>query len=324
MMSSTGRVLPRRAAVPVAALLLAALAGCGGGPPPAGEQAGPALHRPVVTTDADWKGVADALGRTGRLGDDNTVYRVPLTRSDLNNVVSSGVVIKPGLSLGGYATFTKYDDTTMLMGDLVVTEAELPRVTDALQAHGIEQTALHKHLLEQSPPVWWTHVHGMGDPVRLAQGVRAALDATTTPPTAAAPPRQPPIGLDTAGIDNALGRRGTADNGIYKFTIARKDAVQDSGHVVPSGTGVNTALNFQPVGGGRAAINGDFVMTAPEVQHVIQALRTGRISIVELHNHGFTDEPRLFYMHFWAVDDAVVLARALRTAVDATNAEPAR
>ncbi|MGI8312453.1 DUF1259 domain-containing protein [Saccharopolyspora hattusasensis] len=149
-------------------------------------------------------------------------------------------------------------------------------------------------------------------------------DATAIPPAAAAPAQQPAIDLDTAGIDNALGRTGSADGGIYKFTIARNDAVQDSGHVVPPGTGVNTALNFQPVGGGRAAINGDFVVTAPEVQNVIQALRRGGITVVELHNHSLTDEPRLFYMHFWAVGNAVALAKALRTAVDSTNAKPAQ
>ncbi|MEU5845347.1 DUF1259 domain-containing protein [Saccharopolyspora shandongensis] len=308
------------------AVLLAALAGCGGAPPPGGQaeepETGPAAHQPIATADADWKGVSDAMGRTGKLTDNNTVYRVPLTRSDLN-VVSQGVAVKPGLSLGGYATFTRYDDTTLLMGDLVVTENELPKVTDALQAHGIEQTALHKHLLEQSPPVWWTHIHGMGDPARLAQGVRAALDATATP-QATSTAQQPPVELDTAGIDNALGRKGTADGGIYKFSIARKDIVTDAGHVVPPGTGVNTALNFQPVGGGRAAINGDFVLTAQEVEKVIQALRQGGISVVELHNHSLTDEPRLFYLHFWSVDDGVALARTLRTAVDATNAQPAR
>ncbi|MDA3627097.1 DUF1259 domain-containing protein [Saccharopolyspora sp. WRP15-2] len=317
----------RRAAVPIVAVLLAALAGCGGAPTPGGRgeapEAGPGGHQPIATADADWKGVADALGRPGKLTDGNTVYRVALTRSDLTNVVSQGVTIKPGLSLGGYATFTKYDDTTMLMGDLVVTENELPKVTDALQAHGIEQTALHKHLLEQSPPVWWTHVHGMGDPVQLAQGVRAALDATATPRATPAAP-QPPVELDTAGIDNALGRKGTADGGIYKFSIARKDVVTDSGHVVPPGTGVNTGLNFQPVGGGRAAVNGDFVMTAPEVEKVVQALRKGGISVVALHNHSLTDEPRLFYLHFWGVDDGVALAKSLRAAVDATNAQPAR
>jgi hypothetical protein len=190
-----------------------------------------------------------------------------------------------------------------------------------LQAHGIAQTALHKHLLEQSPPGWWTHIDAMGDPVKLAQGVKAALDATAIP--APKPPGpQPPVDLDTAGIDKALGRKGTADGGLYKFTIARTETIEDDGHVLPPAFGVTTGINFQPVGGGKAAINGDFVMTAPDVQKVIQALRKGGISLVEVHNHSFTEVPRLFYAHFWAVDDGVALATALRAAVDATNVQP--
>jgi len=191
----------------------------------------------------------------------------------------------------------------MLMGDLVVTETELAHVTDALQAHGIEQTALHKHLLEHTPPVWWTHMHAMADnPAELARGVKAALEATAIPP-ATPPGPQPQVDLDTAGIDQALGRKGTADGGIYKVTIARKDTIVDDGHVLPPTFGVTTGINFQPVGGGKAAINGDFVMTGPEVQKVIQALRKGNIDLVEIHNHSFTEQPRLFYSHFWAVDD---------------------
>jgi hypothetical protein len=315
----------RRATLPLAALLLVALAGCGSATNTAGNSetdAQHAQHQPIPTTEADWKGATDALGRTGKFGDNNTVYRVSLPRTDLT-VITGGVTIKPGLALGGYAAFGKYQDGTMVMGDLVVTEAELPKVTNALQAHGIEQTALHKHLLEQSPPVWWTHIHGMGDPVQLAQGVRAALDATAIPPAAAPSGQQPPVDLDTAGIDKALGRKGTADSGLYKFTIGRKETIADNGAVLPPTFGVTTGINFQPVGGGKAAINGDFALTAPEVQKVIQALRKGGIDIVEVHNHSFTETPRLFYMHFWAVDDGVTLATALRPALDATNLQPA-
>jgi hypothetical protein len=277
-------------------------------------------QQPIPTTQADWKGVTDTLGRTGTFDKNNTVYRIALPRTDLH-VVTGGVAIKPGLSLGGYAAFAKYHDGVMVMGDLVVTEAELQKVTDALQAHGIPQTALHKHLLEQSPPVWWTHIDAMGDPVKLAQGLKAALDATAIPaPTPPGP--QPPVDLNTAGIDKAMGRKGTADGGVYKFTIARKETIEENGHVLPPAFGVTTGINFQPVGGGKAAINGDFVMTAPEVQKVIRALRKGGISLVELHNHSFTEEPRLFYAHFWAVDDGVTLATALRAAVNATNVQP--
>lgn len=325
MGSVGGRGWLRRTWLPLVAVLVAVLAGCSdAGSRPGSdtdvERGQPAGQQPVATTEADWSGVAQALGRPGKLT--GTVYRVGIPRSDLD-VVSEGVAIKPGLSLGGYAVFTRYPDATMLMGDLVVTEAELPKVIDALQANGIAQTAVHKHLLEQSPAIWWTHIHAMGDPVQLAKGVRAALDATATPPSAPSSGTEPAVELDTAGIDAALGRKGTADGGIYKVSAARGETFVEDGHVLPAGLGLTTAVNFQPVGGGRAAINGDFAMTSDEMQKVIAALRRGGIEVVAVHNHGLEEQPRLFYMHFWAVDDAVALARALRPALDATNLQPA-
>ncbi|MCC3767592.1 DUF1259 domain-containing protein [Streptomyces sp. UNOC14_S4] len=272
---------------------------------------------PVPTTEKDWKPVADGLGRSGTLMD-KTVYRVPLARKDLK-VTSHDVEIKPGLALSGYAAFAKYGDGTLLMGDLVVTEDELPKVTDALQKAGIEQTAVHKHLLEQSPAVWWTHIHGMGDPATLAKGVKTALDVTGIPAPSPAPSSQPPVDLDTAAIDAALGRKGTEDGGIYKFTAGRKDTVTDGRHILPTGLGVSTGINFQPLGDKKAAINGDFVMTADEIQNVIRALRKGDIDIVELHHHTLKEQPRLFYMHFWSTGDGATLAKSLRPALEAAH-----
>jgi len=280
-------------------------------------------RQPVATTAADWAGVADALGRQGTLMNGNTVYRVGFPRRDLT-VTSYGVTIRPGFALGSYAAFSRYrDGKTLLMGDLVVTESELQAVTDAIHTHGLDQTAIHKHLLAQDPDIWWTHIHGLSnDAVALAAAVRAALDQTGTPPPA--PPSPPPaLDLDTAAIDAALGAKGTNDGGIYKFTFVRDETITIDQRVVNPAMGVTTALNFQPTGNGRAAINGDFVMTADEVQNVIEALRAGGIQIVELHSHTLDEEPRLFYMHFWANDDAVSLAHTLRGALDATAVHPA-
>ncbi|MFN2497012.1 MAG: DUF1259 domain-containing protein [Pseudonocardiaceae bacterium] len=277
---------------------------------------------PIKTTEQDWAGVAEALGRAGTLSGE-TAYRMSFPRKDLT-VTSHGVAIKAGFSLGSYAVFARYPDgTTLVMGDLVVTEEELPKVTDALQRTGIDQTAVHKHLPAQEPPVWWTHFHAEGtDPVTIAKGVKAAMDVTATPPASApAPPGQ--LDLDTAAIDAAMGTTGKNDGGIYKFSFARTETVTSHGKVLPPAMGVSTAINFQPTGGGKAAVNGDFAMTGDEVQQVIQALRAGGIEIVEVHNHALDDEPRLFYMHFWANNDAVTLARTLKQAVDKHNAEPA-
>ncbi|WP_329248817.1 DUF1259 domain-containing protein [Actinoallomurus sp. NBC_01490] len=277
-----------------------------------------------ATSNAGWEDVARALGRSGKLSADKKVYRVSFPRSDLK-VTSYGVSIKPGLALGGYTAFTRYPDGLILMmGDLVVTEPELQKVTDVLQRQGIEQTAVHKHLLSHQPEVWWAHVHATGhDAGTIARSLRAALDVTATPPAPTASSPAPTPRIDTAAIDRAMGAKGTNDGGIYKFTFKRTSPVTEHGRVIPPGMGVTTAMNFQPTGGGKAAINGDFAMTADEVQHVIQALRSGGISIVEIHNHALHDEPRLFYMHFWANDDAVELAKTLHKAITQQAVTPA-
>ncbi|OMC42977.1 DUF1259 domain-containing protein [Mycobacterium sp. IS-1264] len=318
-MAGTKHAVRIIASAAAAAVVLAGCSGSKGGGGSGNGQAGNPRSA-VTTSDADWKPVADALGRSGKLGDNNTAYRINLPRNDLH-ITSYGVDIKPALSLGGYAAFARYDNNeTLLMGDLVITEEELPKVTDALQAHGMAQTGLHKHLLQQDPPVWWTHVHGMGDATQLAQGLKAALDATAIGAPTPPPAQQPPVDIDVGEVQQALGRKGTQDGGLLKYSIPRKDTIVEDGHVLPAvSLNLTTVINFQPVGGGRAAINGDFILTAPEVQKVIQALRAGNIQIVELHNHGLTEQPRLFYMHYWAVDDAVTLAKALRPALDATN-----
>ncbi|MFI9049134.1 DUF1259 domain-containing protein [Streptomyces sp. NPDC053427] len=281
------------------------------------------LVEPVHTTLSDWKGVARALGRTGDMKR-KVMYHTGLPRRDLL-VVSHGVVVKPALALGSHVSFVRYaDGSTLVMGDVVVTEDELQEFVDALQEHGLEQTAIHKHLLSQTPDIWWIHIHGHGHhPVALARGLRAAFDRTGTPPAMPSVP-QPPADLDTRGIDAALGAKGSNDDdGIYKCIFVRREKITDGRLVLPPGLGSTSAFNFQPLGGGRAAVSADCAMIASEVRDVLVALRRAGASLVELHNHGLTDKPRLFFTHFWAVGDAVRLARALRPAVDATNVVPA-
>jgi len=282
---------------------------------------GHGFRPPVQTTVADWASVATALGRSGTLNG-GTTYRVGLPRTDLT-FTSYNIQVAAGLSLGGYAAFARYHDgQNMAMGDLVITESELPNVMDALRRSEVDQTGIHKHLLAQQPDIWWLHFHAIGDATVIAQGVRAALDQTSTPPPA--PPKPPaPPDPDTTGIDAAFGTPGTNSGGIYKFTFARNETVAVHGRIATPAMGVSTALNFQPVGNRRAAINGDIAMIAAEVQNVITALRAAGIQIVEIHNHTLDDKPRIFFLHFWRIDDGVALARGLAAAVHATNVHPA-
>ncbi len=148
---------------------------------------------------------------------------------------------------------------------------------------------------------------------------REALAASKTPISGAAAgstPAEEKIELDTAAIDQALGRKGKVNGGVYQVSIPRAEAVKDGGMEVPESMGSAIAINFQPTGGGRAAVTGDFVLAADEVNPALRALREHEIEVTALHNHMLGDEPRLFFMHFWANDDAGKLARGLRTALE--------
>jgi hypothetical protein len=203
----------------------------------------------------------------------------------------------------------------------VLTESELQAVMSRLQQGGVEQTAVHHHVMRETPRVLYMHINAHGDAVKIAETVRAAVALTKAPASAPAPPPDasaPAIELDTAGIARTLGHTGRVNGGVYQVNASRPETIRDNGMTVPGSMGLGTVMNFQPTGGGKAAITGDFVLLAKEVNPVIRALRAANIEVTSLHNHMLNDEPRLFFMHFWANDDAVTLARGLRAALDST------
>ncbi|MFE1307628.1 DUF1259 domain-containing protein [Streptomyces sp. NPDC058755] len=312
--ASRRRVLAAAALAPIAAGVPARAHALSAGPTDR------ALVAPVMTKLTDWTEVGESLGRPGDMR--RFMYHTALPRQDLK-VISRGVLIDPALALGTHVSFVRYaDQSTLLMGDAVVTERELQRFCDVLNEHGIMQTAIHKHLLAHEPDVWWVHLHAHGhDPVAIARGLRAAFDRTRTPPAAPATP-SPRVDLDTTAIDAAMGVKGSPDGKIYKSTYVRRETIADGHLALPPGLGSTTSVNFQPLGGGRAALSGDLAMIAGEVQPALTALRRGGVELVEVHHHNLTDEPRLFFVHYWAVGDAVRLAGAVRRAVDVTNVVP--
>ena len=269
----------------------------------------------------DWKDVEQALGKAGSMqpGD---VYKVSLPRSDLK-VTAGGVELKPALALGSWVAFKKNGDMSIVMGDLVLTEDEVTPVLTKLQEGGVEVSALHNHVLRESPRVMYMHIHGMGDATKIAKAIHDALALSKTPfPAAPAPSPTQDIGIDTKQIDQIMGQTGKVNGVVFQYGIARADDVSDtamSGFVIPPSMGVAQAINFQPTGGGKAAITGDFVLIASEVNPVIKALRDNGIEVTALHSHMLTDSPHLFFMHFWANDDAQKLARGLRAALDKVN-----
>jgi Domain of Unknown Function (DUF1259) len=273
----------------------------------------------ATAQNTDWTAVEDALGYKGA-AQPGGVFRIGMPRTDLK-VTVQGVPVKAGFALGSYAAFRAVGKDTMVMGDLVLLDEEVPKVMSALLEHGFEITAVHNHLNEMSPHVMYMHYSGHGAAVQLAQGLRTALGASATPfgaPPASAGTEGPVI--DQKQIETALGRTGRLNNGVLQITVPRAERVTEAGTELLPAMGVATVINFQPTADGKAAVTGDFVLIGREVNAVARALRSSGIAVTALHNHGLADNPRLFYMHFWANDDAMTLARGLRSALDRTNA----
>ena len=305
---------------------LVVLAGCsekvstadrsGDGPPTTSSSTGS-----VVVDSTNWARVDSTMGRPAsvQVGD---VHRFSFPRSDLR-VRSAGVEIKPALALGGWLAMKPAKGGAVAMGDLVLTEDELTPVITSLQASGIEQTAIHHHLLHDVPKIVYVHVHAHGSAENIAAGVAKALAFTGTPTPTTVPAAATEIAIDTAAIAKKLGAEGRVNGGVYQVSVARAETIRDDDFEVPSSMGLSTAMNFQPTGGGKAAVTGDFVMIGSEVNNVIRALRDGGIEVTSLHNHMLNEQPRLFFMHFWANDDAVKLATTLGNALAKTNSKRA-
>ncbi|HWI36984.1 MAG TPA: DUF1259 domain-containing protein [Burkholderiales bacterium] len=264
--------------------------------------------------DRDWDAVAKAIGRPGTEMPGG-IYRVGIGRSDLKVTVDD-VPVEPPLALGSYLAFKKMGKQAMVMGDLVLLPEEVNPVMKKLIEQGMEITAIHNHLLRSTPMVMYMHYQGRGDAGKLAAAVRAALEESKTPLDAPAKPASlPQIDLDTAAIEQALGAKGTNNGGILAFSIPRAETIKAHGTEIPAGLGMGIAINFQPTGNGKAAITGDFVLTGKEVNPVLKALRDNGIEVTALHSHMLDEQPRLFFMHFWANDDAQKLAHGLKAAL---------
>lgn len=302
--------------------IVAGSAACAGRPAPAVVMPAPA--RAASAPPLDRAAIEAVMGRTGtELA--GGVLRFGMPRSDLDVRVGT-VQIRPTFALGSWLAFKAVPGGAIAMGDMVLLDTELAPVLSSLQAGGIEQTAIHHHLVGESPRILYMHVHGMGDPTRIATAVRAALALTGTPAPAAPqaiPATATRFPLDTAAIAATLGWHGTVNGGVLQVGVPRAETIRDAGTEIPPSMGLATAINFEPTGDGRAAITGDFVLLGGEVNPVIRVLQAHGITVTSLHSHLLMEEPRLYFMHFWANEDALRLATGLRAALDSTNSRRA-
>jgi hypothetical protein len=268
----------------------------------------------------EWKSVEDVFGFPGA-NLPGGVVRFNMPRKDLH-VTLAGTEVKAALALGAWAAFHHVgDNDAMVMGDLVLTEEEVAPVMKALQDGGVEITAIHNHLIGESPKIIYLHIGGHGDPVKMAQTIKQAVGLTKTPTPQGSGKKETAadLGFDVAAVETIMGRQGNVSGGVLHFSAPRAENLTEEGMETPPSMGAGTVINFQPTGNGRAAIAGDFAMTGKEVAPVMRVLHDNGVQAVALHSHALDDVPRLFYMHFWANDDAVKLAKALRSALDETN-----
>jgi len=258
--------------------------------------------------------IDQTLGRSGqRTGD---VYRVGFPRTDLQ-VTVAGVAVKPGLALGSWAAFSGTDASAFVMGDLVLLESEVNPVMAKLRAAGFEITGVHNHLLNETPRVLYMHYLGHGNAAELAKSLRAALTVSKTPlgaPAAPAPaPASPPAFVKA--VEDTLGRKGQLNGGVLAFGIPRAEAITEGGMTLTAPQGVAESINFQETTSGQVATTGDFVLKAEEVNPVISALEEHNIQVTALHSHMLTEQPRLFFMHFWAAGNAESVAEGIKAAL---------
>lgn len=273
----------------------------------------------------DWEAVGQAIGKELEPAEGG-IHEVEFLRTDLN-VTAEGVPLEPGMEIAMEAMFMPVGDgRAMMAGELTLTEDELQPAISTFEQGGIEISALHKHLLGESPRLWWLHMESYGDPVQMAETVRSAIEMTRTPleeTEEASESASREVALDTECLNRIIGLEGEAEGGVYTFSVPRTNTIKDTkiGMELPPPMETSSKLFFQPTDSGNAAINGDLVMTREEIDRVIRTLRMNEIEVVSLHNHLTNEQPRLFYMHFWATGDAIELARALRAALNKTNSK---
>lgn len=284
------------------------ISGCSGLPTRSHEQ-------PEISQDqSNWEQVGEALGRRGTLQEG--VYRVTFPRRDLNVRVGA-VRLDPALALTGWVAFHGTGPRSMMMGDLVLLESETEPVIAKLMESGLQVTALHNHLLHESPRIMFLHVAGEGDPVDLAQRVKQVLAVTGTPPPGEAGGEGARDATQNA-IETTLGRRGKRAGSVVQFSIPRADSIAMNGMTIPPAMGVAHAVNFQVVGN-EVATAGDLVLLANEVNPVVRALTESGIAVTAIHNHMLTETPRLFYLHFWGVGRPEKIAQGVRLALEQTK-----
>ncbi len=268
------------------------------------------------TAVADWAPVEQAMGVHGDIHPDGTVkFSIPRNL----NVTVDGVKLAPGADMSSDFSFMKAGNMTMMVGEIMLKDDEVANTTRMLASSGIEETALHNHLLHMSPQIMWLHVHGYGNAVEIAKAIHNITAMNGGVFSMSDEREAPSLSMDTAKLDSMIGYNGTHEDGVYAFGIPRNDEIRMNGMVLPPDMDISTEISFQPLGNGKAAAIGEFVLETDEVEPVLHSLSGNGIEVTALHSHMLTEEPRLFYLHCWAKGDTEKIAQAFHEALKKTN-----
>src|SRR5215216_3963444 len=272
-------------------------------------------------TPLDTLAIERIMGMKGKFS--NGEYKVTIPQNDLNIEVD-GFKIIPAMGLGTWIDFAPSSDGAMIMGDIVITEADLKPVQQEIIRQGLTISAIHNHFVRNHPNVMYMHLGGSGPTEQIAQKAKAVLDKVKQvrggdPSKGTASNGTVENTLDAKGLDDILGYKGEMGKGVYKYTIGRPDVnLKEHGVHVTTFMGFNTWAAFQGTPE-KAAVAGDFTMLENEVAPVIKALIENGIEVVAVHNHMVHEQPRIFFLHYWGVGNAEQLAKGLRKALDQTG-----
>ena len=276
----------------------------------------------LAQSGLDTAKIEQIIGVKGAMIPDEQVFKVTKARNDVK-VQVDGWSMPPFMGLGSWAAFTPSSHGgAMVVGDTVLFEDEVNPVMSAALDSGIEVTALHNHFFFDEPKAYFMHIAGMGDEVRLAEGVKKVWDKIgdirAANPVPAKSFTGPGIAAENAitpgPLEAILGQKGLAAQGMFKVVIGKPASMQ--GTPIGKEMGVNTWAAFA----GRdtqAVIDGDFAMTENELQTVLKAMRKDGFNIVAIHQHMTGEEPRTLFLHYWAKGEAPALAQAFKRVLDA-------
>jgi hypothetical protein len=275
-----------------------------------------AVVPPSAALDAD--AIGEAADTTATTQPDGVV-RIGWSRSDVD-VHVDGMPFKPQAGLGSWAAFKETPKGAMVMGDTVVFQDEVDAAMDAAFAGGLEITALHNHFFYDDPKVYFMHIGGQGDPVKLAAAVKGmwnavkAVRAASPEPAKRFPGPIPTAGsIDNSIVDGILGAKSSVNNGVVKVSFPRTGSMH--GLKIGGTMGLSSWAAFSG-NDDLASMDGDFIMTAAEVQPVLQAMRTAGIHVVALHNHMVGDDPAFYFTHYWATGSVVKLSQSFKAVLD--------